>query len=428
MVSEFGETQTVARLMRSAKKRNRPLLWKTLVVGCYSFLAFLAFYAGLAVWFFSSKPNPTVDYFKVVSANAAAVPEDQQAWPIYRDAWIEHSFVELNIGKLIEQEDEAWNDLRPGDEKWPNLVAFLEQKESLVKAIRRGGQLSGFGLELKRQWDYSKEDGMALFSKGRALELFGSEAVEPELTQSEQLLHDALIGALLSQVQEMRKMARILQADTFRAAEAGDSDIVQEDVVAMLGLGPQAGELPFLVCGLVGLALDGVAYRTTQELLEKYPDLLNEQQLAAITSKISRLSPRDYVSLEGERAFQQDIIQRFYSDDGTGDGRLTYQGLTNLRDIVYLAGGQNDDRFSKVIGLVGPGVAFVSGSRKQTEQAFNDVMDEFSATFGSPIYETPMRDNDWYEGLIEKYGSIDIGTKFLMNTLLPAVEQCSRCN
>ena len=26
------------------------------------------------------KPNPTVDYFKVVSANAAAVPEDQQAW------------------------------------------------------------------------------------------------------------------------------------------------------------------------------------------------------------------------------------------------------------------------------------------------------------------------------------------------------------
>ena len=36
-----------------------------------------------------------------------------------------------------------------------NLVAFLEQKESLVKAIRRGGQLSGFGLELKRQWDYS---------------------------------------------------------------------------------------------------------------------------------------------------------------------------------------------------------------------------------------------------------------------------------
>ena len=42
---------------------------------------------------------------------------------------------------------------------------------------------------------------MALFSKDRALELFGSEAVEPELTQSEQLLHDALIGALLSQVQ-----------------------------------------------------------------------------------------------------------------------------------------------------------------------------------------------------------------------------------
>ena len=50
-------------------------------------------------------------------------------------------------------------------------------------------------------------------------------------------------------------------------------------------------------------------------------------------------------------------------------------------------------------------------------------MDEFSATSGSPIYETPMRDNDWFEGLIEKYGSIDIGTKFLMNTLLPAVEQ-----
>ena len=54
LVSEFGETQTVARLMRSAKKRNRPLLWKTLVVGCFiHFSRSLLFYAGLAVWFFS---------------------------------------------------------------------------------------------------------------------------------------------------------------------------------------------------------------------------------------------------------------------------------------------------------------------------------------------------------------------------------------
>lgn len=431
LISEFGETETVAKLMRSAKKRNRSIFWKTFVAGCYAFvgflICFLIFYAGLAVWFFSGKPNPSTDYFKVVSANAAAVPEDQQAWPIYREAWIEHDFANLNVGQWVGQEegDESWDTWRPGDEKWSNLVAFLEQKESLVKAMRRGGQLSGFGFEVKRMTDYSKEDLLGMYGAD-ALERYGLDVIDEEFAESQsKLLDEALIGALLKHVQLMRQMTRILQADLDRMVELEDAVAAQEDIIAMLGFGPQVAETPFLVCGLVGLALDGIAYNTIQELLTEHPDLLNDQQLAEIARKVERLLPRDYVSLEGERAFQLDLIQRLYSDDGEGDGRLTHDGLAMVPGIVSLTTneGSVDRRVSTLVGVVGPGVAFVSGSRKQAEQAFSGVMDEFESTFGKPVYDAPTFNDRWFEDRVQKYASNDIGTRTLMEMLLPAVEQ-----
>ena len=426
LVSEFGETDTVAKLMQLAKKRNRSLFWKTFVVGCYSFLVFLVFYAGLAVWFFSGKPNPSIDYYEVVSSNAAAVPEGQRAWPIYRDAWIDHGFADLNIGKIVGQEegDDAWDTWRPGDEKWPNLVQFLEQKESLVKAFRRGGQLPSFGLEMKHISDYSKEDMLGLYGT-ETFKRYGADAIDEELPGAiPKLLDGALIGVLLNHVQLMRKMTRILQADLDRVVETEDTVAAQEDIVAMLGFAPQAGETPFLVCSLVGLALDGIAYSTIEELLTEHPDLLDDQQLAEIARKVGQLSPRDYVSLEGERASQLDLIQRLYSDDGEGDGRLTHEGLAMLPRIMSFTGtdGSVDSRFSTLMGVVGPGVAFVSGSRKQAEQAMNGVMDEFESTFGKPVYETNIKDR-YFEDMLQKYASNDIGTRTLMQMLLPAVEQ-----
>ncbi len=420
LVSGFGDTATVAQMMRSAKKRNRSIFWKTLVAGGYAFLAFLVFYVGLAVWFFSGEPNPSVDYFKVVSANAAAVPEGQRAWPIYRDAWIEHDFANLNIGKLLgqeEQDEKGWDLWRPGDPKWPDMVAFLEQKESLLKAIRHGGQLPGLGLELKRMEEYSDRDKLAIFGPDADQKTDNSHADMP-------LLNASLLNARLAQVQQMRTMSRILTSDVFCMAERDAADEVTEDLLAMLGFGPQAAETPFLVQGLVALALDGMAYRTIEEVLTEYPDLLNDRQLKSVAEKLASHSPRKLIRIEGEIAFQKDLIQRIYSDDGNGDGRLTDEGLNFWPRLISFTGERyEEDPLAKTaINVLGPGVAFIGGSRKELEDGIDGVIEEMVAASSQPLYQQPAREPYHFEQLIDKHVSNPIA-KVFMNMLMPAIDQ-----
>ena len=426
LVENFGETDTVARLMRSAKKRNRSIFWKTLVAGGYAFLAFLIFYAGLAVWFMSGKPNPSVDYFAVVSADAMAVPEDQRAWPIYREAWIEHDFINLDMQKRVGATlDESWNDFRPGDEKWPAVVEFLGEHESLVKAIRRGGQRPGFGLEFKLTRDYSEADLLAMRGRG-----FSDEEHADDGNSEFDFLNDALIaGTLVTQYQEMQKMARVLQTDVFRMAESDNADLVTQDFNAMLGLGPQAAEMPMLLRGLVGLALNRLACNTLEEFLSGYPDLLSDQQLKTIAEKMESHSLRKLVRVDGELAFKKDLIQRIYSDDGAGDGRLTDEGLAAIPDLFAMpqagTSGARNPLVSMLVKIVGPGVAFVSCSRKDLERAVEGAMDEWRAAVGVPFYEQANREPDYFEQLIDKHASNSIAAKTFIGWLMPAVKLCS---
>jgi len=311
----------------------------------------------------------------------------------------------LNIQERVvgQGEGESWNALRPGDEKWPNVVAFLESEESLVKAIRRGGKLSGLGLELKLTQDYSQEDLVAMHGPDNGFPESWIDADDP-------LLSNSLLGALLRHVQLMRDMARMLETDVFRMAEAGDAENAAEDLLAMLGLGPQAAETPFLVSSLVGLATDGIAYNTIEEFLSEYPDLLSDQQLKAIAEKMASLSPRELVRYEGEIAFQKDLIQRIYSDDGSGDGRLT---------------NASDSLAKTMTRVVGPGVALFSGSRKNLEQAVEGVMEEGSAALGVPFYEQAIRGPEHFEELIDKHASNNLIAKAFMQMLMPAMDQCS---
>ena len=422
LVAEFGDTATVAQMMRSAKKRNRSIFWKTFVAGGYAFLAFLVFYAGLAVWFFSGKPNPSTDYFKLVSADASSVPEDQRAWPIYREAWIEHDFVNLDIQEILgqkEADEKWWNEWRPGDEKWPHLVEFLEQKESLVKAIRRGGQLSGLGLEVKLAQDYSQRDQLAIFGQDR------DEAADDHYSNAP-LLNSALLHVRLGQVQQMRSMSRILASDVFRMAEMDATELITADLQAMLGFGGQAAETPFLVSGLVALALDSIAYSTIEELLTKYPDLLADQQLKSVAEKLASLSPRKFIRVEGEIAFQKDLIQRMYSDDGNGDGRLTDEGLKLWPGLMSLTSYdyEEDPLALTAVNVFGPGVAFIGGSRKDLEDGIDGVMEAMVAAANEPLSKRSAGSTEPFEQLIDNRVSNPVA-KVFMNMILTALDTCT---
>lgn len=420
MIENFGDTKTVAALMRAAKKRNRSWIWKTMVGCCYVLAAMLVFYAGVAVWFYSGKPNPTVDYLAVTNESALAVPIADQAWPIYRAAWIEHDFLS---GRGVAMEtmagiDREWHLRRPGDPQWERCAQFLREHETLIEAFRQGGQKAGLGFELRHRSGYSKEDQQLLF--GGVYE--GDTTVGMDNT-TDALLDEALIGMLLPQVQHMREMARVLILDAFRQAEMGDAENVVEDFRAMLGMANQAAEPPILVCSLVGIAVQSMAFSSLEELINRYPDLLEDQHLADITQAIATVTPRGMIRLHGERAMQKDLVQRIYSDDGDGDGRLTNEGLAifpNLSGLLHDGVGQVPP---PLLNVVGPGLALTGGSRKQLEQAMDGIMDEFDAVVGVPYYQSLNIPRDSFESLVEKHLPNDLVGRSFLELLMPATEQ-----
>jgi len=224
-------------------------------------------------------------------------------------------------------------------------------------------------------------------------------------------------------------MARILETDVFRMAEAGDSETAVEDLLAMLGFGPQAAETPFLVSGLVGLATNGIAYNTIGDILSEYPDLLDDRQLEMIAQKLASHSPRKLIRYQGEVAFQKDMIQRMYSDDGSGDGRLTDEGLTMLPMLKSLTSNlsENDsDSFAETMTHVtGPGLAFVGGSRKELADAIDGVMKDMIAEFGGPFHERSARESVSFDQILDKHAPHDLTARTFIQMMIPALDQIS---
>src|SRR5205814_3611926 len=84
LLEKFGNERQAAKLIRRAKKRNRPLAWHVLRGLGWIIVVILAIYAVLAARFVLGRPSPKVDYVAVLNKPILAVAEDQRAWPIYR--------------------------------------------------------------------------------------------------------------------------------------------------------------------------------------------------------------------------------------------------------------------------------------------------------------------------------------------------------
>jgi hypothetical protein len=151
-----------------------------------------------------------------------------------------------------------------------------------------------------------------------------------------------------SHLGKLREFARLAAADARLAAEEGDSARAEADLVALVSFARHAKEVPSLICQLVGIAVLALQVDTVGYLLELYPGLLDDAQLERISNCIAAY-PGDgplALSLAGEEDFIDDLLQRAYSDDGAGDGRLCYEGLRNWERMMR--GGTTSASFGSI--------------------------------------------------------------------------------
>ena len=406
LVEDFGEIDVAVSLFRSSKLRSRPMSVKAFRGSFYAFSAGLLGYLMLQLWFHSAVPEPSVDYGKMLNEAVTSAPIEQQAWPHYRELWTKYGLAEggPESFKEIYVEDDNRRLIRPTDEKWDEAVAKLESLEELLDCFRKFSNLPHLGtpLHVDRR-DYSDADMHALFPGLKREDLTaGGSGLEGVSAEANKLLEGMTAGILLPHIQQFRDAARLLHVDTRLAVAQGDQERAVANIKSVHGLGKQAADAPLFVCGLVGYAVHGIGFGITEEVIVEHPDFFDANHLLELQQYTEDLKLPAGKKLAFEQNLAKDLIQRIYSDDGNGDGRVTAVGAEVKHIAIHGMFGHrteeeslwNDAPFLRPISL------FSAPSRKEMEMKIEASHEQWIERIQSPMWE--VETTDWDESLKEQ--------------------------
>src|SRR4029079_7883329 len=157
LLSSFGDPQASAQLIRRAKRRGRAGVWHMWRYCWIGLVTMLLLYVAVGLLMVIRHPSVKTDYLADFNKPAIAVPEDQRAWPLYRDALLsmgaaptkEHA--NLPILDVI--------DAKPGDADWKKLEAFLTGHAASFAKMRDAAARPSLGFVASTSnADFSEKD------------------------------------------------------------------------------------------------------------------------------------------------------------------------------------------------------------------------------------------------------------------------------
>ncbi len=341
--------------------------------------------------FIVGRPDPTVNYLDELNAGIEQLSEEQKGWNIYRDVWAEYEFCEggRRDFKELEITDGSGTRLvRPADAEWTIAIKQLEDSTRFLDSLRAGARAPNLGLALCVNLnDYSLEDRAALFPDLPAEgPLGGGLGVAGVAADVDHLLAESIINLLLPHIQSFRTASRILAVDSRYAVQQGDTDRVVKNLESIMGLAHQAAESKILVCKLVAVSVEQIGLELLDDLLVKNPNLFTLNQLTRVQKAIQSREQSDDLNLSGERLMMLDTIQRVYTNNGQGDGRITKQGLAFLDATGLIMG----ERFTGVRlvnqFLIGPVALFSIAPRRETTRQMESWLASMETQLKSPVY------------------------------------------
>ncbi|HEY1784988.1 MAG TPA: hypothetical protein VGG30_05535, partial [Pirellulales bacterium] len=347
LIQSFGELRQASRLIRRAKLRARPLFWRVwrrvlqafgamaaLAVGCYLFLA---------IRLFVTHPTLAHNYGLELVAPTQGVPEADRAWPFYREAMLRLTPVPLVVdtsnlqpgenstgaggdaaadnsepdaGSIGPREAVDVQAERPGSENWKAVERWLDENRDVIETVRQGAARPRFGFVYN---DPGNDAWMALVH------------IDPKSMDPTE--NKLLVAFLLPQMNEIRRLGNLLEADARRALSAGDRKVFVSDVAAIIGMAEQLrNDLALLVVDLISYSIFDRALVLVDEALTGHASVLDDADLAHLAHRVSSYADGGPIipRLTGVRTFVPDFVQRICSDDGRGGGVLTYEGVKYL--------------------------------------------------------------------------------------------------
>ena len=378
LIRAFGSEKDAAIMIRRAKRRNRPPSWQVLRVTGWLTAALFVFYGGFAIYFFGGRPSPRINYILRVNHTIEKTPLEDRAWPIYRRAL-------LGLDHIARGSSPAPKfDIQPGMKEWPRLLESVTEHQKELEWIRQGTAKPTLGY--------------LLGAKGSVhdAELWPDQKPPAVDTVAGQEL--AVVE--LPPLQTLRDLAGLLRADAALAREARDGRRLLRDLNSILGLSQQVGENAPLLSGLVSLSIYDSALDQIELTLRQDPTLIENEDWIALAHRLS--GPKvgaDLITVDMERLAFQDRLQRSFTDDGSGNGRLTPEG------VKYFAWVSPPGRRSTWIEAASEPVAGLVVPSRQTLETIYDRFTDRAAT----NLKLPMRDADWraLQGELNSRGLLD---------------------
>ncbi|HXT60284.1 MAG TPA: hypothetical protein VN699_16705 [Pirellulales bacterium] len=387
LVVDFGDPRQAARLIRRAKLRSRPLAWRLLRHSLQGLSAVtgavLLLYVLLFVRYVTGRPTISHNYLADFNREPQAVPPDDRAWPLYREALLMLPTAGRPNALSFGTSDAA-------NESRPSLAAYLDEHRETLALIRQAASKPRFGFIYG---DPANRDFLMKFASGA-----DAHGESPDR-------YDRwLIECVLPQHQEIRFLGELLYADARRASEAGNGSKYADDVLALIGMAEHNEDAaPFLVVKLISSAIYRMALHVTATVAAERPELCSDEQWKRLAHAIAAYAEGGTLRwrLDGDRDVLDDFLQRTFTDDGEGGGRLTPEGFRRLyRD--FNAAGPVQGRLALAwrtwgveLGLAGPLMSAEMANRKELMDLADRLWDEAEADYARPMWQ-------WQESSAEK--------------------------
>jgi len=232
-------------------------------------------------------PNPKVDYVAKINELArAGRDENLNAAPLYQKA------IDLYVERPVE--------LMPTLSRWPRPVSLSE--------------LSDKEQSLLRQWVQSNSQALSQLELG---------AKKPYYWLQKSSKDGIVTEISLPELNEFRKLSRAITWGAKLNAAQGNIDKAIADVITCYRFGLHVTDTSFLVEQLTGIAFRAGAVQTAFIILDRTE--MGQASMKSLQRQIEQLSiDESYIpDMRAEKFMMLDIIQRVFTDDGKGDGRIS---------------------------------------------------------------------------------------------------------
>lgn len=415
LVRDFGDPLAAARLIRRAKKRCRPLAWILWVRAWQALAGLLALLVGaylvLLARFVTGEPTIARNFAREINRDTLATRPEDRAWPIYaRVATTLHDT--LADHRTIDGQETDILALRPGDPHWGVLVRVLRLHATDLADLRRASQLPAQGLVLT---DATPPELHEWARRAAA------RANLPEPVFAPPSDNPFLVNVLIPSLGHARTFARLLSADARLALSEGDGSRAVDNWSATLNISRHQLEHPFLISALASAAMDTFVFDQVGQALADHPATLTDDHLTRLAHRLAAVPDTPLArALEGERAFFLDFLQRAYTDDGRGDGRLTPAGVALMNQLSETI--VHRSRSSTAEYLAAPALLAVDVGRRRIRQEHERALDALLRHAATPMW---LRTTLTTTAELERLAADPLRSAFMapIAILTPALEQ-----